>query len=104
MIFFLVVDLFNVLMWYFSVGVGQIRNRYRYGGAKSLTFRQIHIAIITLSAPKGGQTPLTTSMGSHGRICPPLNPPLNQNISTITRFHCRMYNTLNILISFAIIL
>jgi len=94
MIFFLVVDLFNVLMWYFSVGVGQIRNRYRYGGAKSLTFRQIHIAIITLSASEGGQTPLTTSKGGHGRICPPWIHHWTKNISTITRFHCRMYNTL----------
>src|SRR6218665_3593779 len=32
-------------------------------GAKILTFRQIHSAIITLSALKGGQTPLPTSMG-----------------------------------------
>jgi len=28
---FLVIDHFNVLMWYFSVG-GQIRSRQRYGG------------------------------------------------------------------------
>src|SRR6218665_3409367 len=30
--------------------------------AKIITFRQIHNAIITLSAPEGGQTPLPTSM------------------------------------------
>src|SRR6218665_2786908 len=33
---------------------GQIRSRHRYGGAKILNFRQIHNAIITLSAPEGG--------------------------------------------------
>src|SRR6218665_623177 len=47
---------------------------FRRGGAKSVadidtgwakipTFRQIDNAIITLSAPEGGPTPLTTSMG-----------------------------------------
>src|SRR6218665_1074987 len=41
------------------------------GGAKILSFRHIHSTIITLSAPKGGQTPLPTSMGGHGRISPP---------------------------------
>src|SRR6218665_1635852 len=39
--------------------------------AKPLTFPQIHSTIVTLSALEGGQTPLTTSMGSHGRIGPP---------------------------------
>src|SRR6218665_3362900 len=57
-------------MSYFSVG-GQIRSRRRYGGSKTLTFREIQNAIIALSAPEGGQTPLPTSMGGHGRICPP---------------------------------
>ena len=41
------------------------------GGNKIRTFRQIHNAIITLSASEGGQTPLTTSMRGRGRICPP---------------------------------
>jgi|SRR6218665_1825359 len=45
------------------------------GGTKILTFRHIHSAIITLSAPKGGQTPLPTSMGPWPDL-PPLDPPL----------------------------
>ena len=67
----LVIDLFNVLMWYFSVGGGKSVPDIDTGGAKILTFTQIYNAIITLSAPEGGQTLLPTSMGGHGRICPP---------------------------------
>ena len=72
---FLVIDLFHVLMCYFSVGgaksVADIDT-----GAKILTFRQIHNAIITLSAPKGGQTPLPTSIGAWPDFHPPLDPPM----------------------------
>src|SRR6218665_3606325 len=49
-------------MWYFpSGGAKSVADIDR--GAKILTFRQIHSAIITLSALEGGQTPLPTSMG-----------------------------------------
>jgi len=40
-------------------------------GAKILTFRQIHSAIITLSALEGGQTPLPTSMRGPWPDLPP---------------------------------
>ena len=47
------------------------------GGAKILIFRQIHNAIIALSAPEGGQTPLSTSMrGPWPDLPPPQDPPL----------------------------
>ena len=49
---------FNILVF------GSIR------GAKIIKFTQIHNSTITVSAPEGGQTPLPTSMGGHGRICP----------------------------------
>src|SRR6218665_2875452 len=48
----------------------QIHSRHRWG-AKIITFRQIHNAIITLSAPEGGQTPLPTSMGVPWPDLPP---------------------------------
>jgi len=77
MTFFLVIDLFNVLIWYFSIGgaksVADIDN-----GGKILTFQLIYNAIVTFSAPRGAQTPLPTSIlrwGGHGRIGP-LDPPL----------------------------
>ena len=58
-------------MCYFSVG-GQIRSRHHYGGrGKILTFRQIHNATITLSAPEGGPNSIANYDGGHGRICPP---------------------------------
>jgi len=50
---FLIVDLFNILMSYFSVGGGKAVTHIDTGGAKILTFRQIHNAIITISAPRG---------------------------------------------------
>ena len=42
-------------------------------GAKILKFTQIHISIITVSAPEGGQTPLPTSIGEGP--WPDLPPP-----------------------------
>ena len=69
---FLSIDLFHVSMCYFSVGEGgQIRSRHRYGGAKILTFRQIHNAIITLSAPEGGQTHCQLRWGGPWPDLPP---------------------------------
>src|SRR6218665_834383 len=72
-------------MCYLSVG-GQIADSDT-GGGKIITFSQIHNAIITLSSPEGGQTPLPTSMGGHSRICP-LDPPLvsvNYNMKINTK-------------------
>ena len=66
---FLVIDhfsCFNVI--FFRRGAKSVAHIET--GAKILTFPQIHNAIVTLSAPEGGQTPLPTSMGGHGRICP----------------------------------
>src|SRR6218665_3581976 len=62
-------------MCYFSVGGPN--SRQRYGGAKIITFRQIHNAIITLSAPDGGQTPLPTSMWGPWPDLPPGSATVN---------------------------
>src|SRR6218665_2270905 len=90
-------------MWYFPYREAQIRSRHRYGGGgKILTFRQIHNAIITLSAPEGGQTPLTplsTSMGGHGRICSPLDPPLMMMMMKISNIRGMTATILDIAIA-----
>ena len=57
-------------MWYFSIGGAKSIANINTGG-KIIIFRQIHNAIITLSAPEGGQTSLTTSMGAMARFAPP---------------------------------
>src|SRR6218665_3811219 len=54
-------------MWFFPTG-GQIRNRHRYGGSKSLHFEYYHYTF----CPRGGQTPLPTSMGGHPFMFPML--------------------------------
>ena len=56
------------------------RTRHQYGGQNPYISTNSQLVII-LSASEGGQTPLPTSMGGHGRICPPLDPPLIQDIS-----------------------
>ena len=66
MTFFLVIDLFHVLMCHSFGRGGKIDT-----GGKILSFRQIHNALITLSAPEGGQTPLPTSMGGPWSDLPP---------------------------------
>ena len=79
---------FNVV---FSVG-GANPYPHRYGGAKILTFQQIHNVIITISAPEGGQTPLTTSMGGMAGF-PPLDPPLNPKFCFDSCSVSRLYSS-----------
>src|SRR6218665_3144579 len=68
---FFVINLFRVLVWYFSIG-GQIRSRHRYGGAKILTFQQNHNTTIALSVPKAGPNSIANF---DGRQWPDLLPP-----------------------------
>src|SRR6218665_78685 len=75
--FFLVIDLFHVLVWSFSIAGGQVRSRHRYGGPHSLLFNKITILPLLFLSRRGGQTPLPISMGGHGRICPHLDPALS---------------------------
>jgi len=79
-------DLFQVLMCYFLVGGAKSVADIDTGGAKILTFRQIHNAIITLSVPEVGSLLLLFPRGAklHCQLlwgamagfAPPLNPPL----------------------------
>ena len=53
---FLAIDLFMFLICYFSVGGAKsVADIDTGGGAKILTFRQIHNTIIILSASEGGK-------------------------------------------------
>src|SRR6218665_1744404 len=63
-------------MYWFSVREAKSVAHIDYGGAKILKFTRIHNSIITVSAPKGGQTPLPTLMGEPWPDLPPLDPPL----------------------------
>src|SRR6218665_216367 len=61
-------------MCIFFVG-GQIRSRHRYGGGQNPYFYTNSQCYHYSFCPRGGQTPLPSSMGGHGRICP-LDPSL----------------------------
>src|SRR6218665_1618932 len=68
---FLVIDLFHVLISYFSVvGAKSVADIDTGGGPKSLHFDKFTMLSLLFLPPRGGQTPLPTSMGGHGRICP----------------------------------
>src|SRR6218665_4157060 len=69
---FLVIDLlFNVFNVVFSVGEAKSVADIDTGGPISLLFDIFTMLSLLFLSIEGGQTPLPTSMGGHGRICPP---------------------------------
>jgi len=78
---FLVIDLFNVLVWYFfRSGAKSIADVNR-GGAKSLLFNKFTVLSLRFLPPRGGKLHWQLRLGGHGRICPP-DPPLATGIIT----------------------
>src|SRR6218665_498552 len=65
---FLVIDLFRPSSVAFLQWGGGKNPRPTSIGGKNLKFRKIYTTLIIISSSKGGQTPLPTSMGCHGRI------------------------------------
>src|SRR6218665_1382247 len=74
----------------FSCGIfrrgGQIPSRHRYGGPKSLPFRHIHSAIITLSAPRKGPNSIDNFDDEAMAGFAPLDLPLVSPAIMLTMF------------------
>jgi len=82
---FLGIDLFHVLMCYFSVGGSQIRSRHRYGGQNpynSTNSQCYHYSF----CPRGEPNSIANfDWGAMAGSSPSLDPPLTTNtITTIT--------------------
>jgi len=76
------------IMVFFCRG-GQIHRPNRSGGAKILTFQQIHSAIITLSALEGGPNSIANfDGGAMAGFAPPLDPNTSTNRPNYEYYRC----------------
>src|SRR6218665_1322746 len=69
---FLVIHLFRVLVWSFSIWGGQIRSRHRrYGGSNSLLFNKITILPLLFLSRRGGKLHCQFRWGAMAGFAPP---------------------------------